>query len=394
MSMKKNTDKELFLEKARREDVERLIRLLTLSFGFSSARAQEYLENLGLECFRVLRRSRSTEMVGCAGLIKTGHIFGGKPVSAVNIAHVALAPEARGTGGGLKFIELLCTESRSLGASMVTLFASTRPAYRKAGFGFGGHEIVFEAQTQSLPTSSSLRFSHVDLDDPRLREAYENKAREGNGLLARTAAHWKELLREPKHALAAYVHVSTGGDFLAYGIVDTSDKSHLLLRDWYAGSQELAVALLAFISRFRSVFPLVRWHGSLVDRLILALPDKGWTFAVCEEWMAQILDPISALTERGYKIASTDVCLVIRENETEDAALTLSVRNHVGHVTTGLTPGLPKIVVERRGLAGLFTGLYPPTELARLGMAIGDAGALYSCDAVFSGPSPWVAEHF
>ena len=96
--------------------------------------------------------------------------------------------------------------------------------------------------------------------------------------------------------LAAF---AIGGDRLrAYIILDVADSNVVEIRDWHAENGGMASALLCFVSRFRSVYPMVRWHG---DDLVAAMPDKGWHREDC---MARILEPEGALERRGYAIES------------------------------------------------------------------------------------------
>ncbi|WP_292263290.1 GNAT family N-acetyltransferase [Mesorhizobium sp.] len=135
------------------KDVVDIASLLSWAFGFSTARSHEYISNIGLETLRLIRGGDGRPVV-CAGLLQTAHVFHGKSVQAANIVHVAIAPERRGQGLAVPFVDALCDEAKSNGAVIATLFASTRPVYRKAGFELAGHEIVYEAATAALPSAS------------------------------------------------------------------------------------------------------------------------------------------------------------------------------------------------------------------------------------------------
>ena len=392
--MKKNfRSDELIFSKPSESDIPRICQLLTLSFGFSEARALEYVDNVGLSEIALLYTG-GTEASGCAGLIATSHVIGGRSVKASNIGHVALAPDARGTGSGISFVRSLCSKAKADGTAMVTLFASARPVYRKAGFAFAGHEIIYEAQTHALPNTKSAGFSNVAVNDPRLQAAYKRKTLASNGLLSRAPFHWKELLREPTHGLSAYAHILPSGEIAAYAVLDTHDSNCLHVRDWHVDNQDMAIGLLSFLGRFRSVYPVVQWHGGLVDWLILALPDKGWRFVVHEEWMANVIDPAAAMRQRGYIMASAEIGISLETDMGEAETYTLSVRDHVGVVQPGIASGVATVLVDRVSFASLFTGLHRSSELAHMGTCSGKPDALHLCDSIFSGPSPWVAEHF
>ncbi|WP_258582218.1 GNAT family N-acetyltransferase [Mesorhizobium sp. AR02] len=181
--MKKNS-KSVVIEAATARDAPEIARLLSWAFGFGKARADEYIAHVGLGALRLLR-GESGHPEACAALLETAHVFHGRPVRAANIAHVAIAPERRGQGLAVPFVDALCAEAQAKGAAIATLFASTRPVYRKSGFELAGHEIIYEAETASLPAASRLAFERVELDDPRLAGAYAVKAGREAGLLSR-----------------------------------------------------------------------------------------------------------------------------------------------------------------------------------------------------------------
>jgi len=378
--MKKN----FTLDMATTKDVVDIASLLSWAFGFSTARSHEYISNIGLETLRLIRGEGGRPVV-CAGLLQTAHIFHGKPVQAANIVHVAIAPERRGQGLALPFVDALCDEAKSNGAAIATLFASTRPVYRKAGFELAGHEIVYEAATVALPSASRLAFDRVELDDPRLAGAYVAKTLAESGLLDRGAAHWNELRRAPTDALAAYLAEGEA----AYLILDMGDKTCLKVRDWFAASPDAVQGLLSFLARFRSVYPAVRWHGAPQDDLVAAMPDKGWRLAHQEEWLLRALDPAAALRQRGYHVDQAKLALRIG-----DRSLAIDVREGAAEVGEGGVASDPVVCVHAPAFVQLFTGFRSASKLARYGLVAGDSAGIRRCDQLFAGPPPWVAEHF
>jgi predicted acetyltransferase len=277
---------------------------------------------------------------------------------------------------------------------MVSLFASTRQVYRKCGFDLAGSEILYEADLSSVPDRTDAAFEALDPRDPRIADAYRRKAAAGAGLLRREAVHWLELLRPPTDGLAAY---GTGGrDLEAYVILDTRDPTCLEVRDWHAASGNAASALLAFLGRFRSVYPIARWHGGPQDDLVDAMPDKGWRLVHQEEWLARVVNPKAALQARRYLPEQATLGIrVLGSDGGCTARLTLEVADGAGRVEDGQPPErLPTVTVQEAAFASLLTGFRSATVLERRGVLSGDAQALRTCDLVFLGPPPWVAEHF
>jgi predicted acetyltransferase len=379
------------LEQAVSDDHDTICHLLALAFGFSANRAREYVAHVGLSSFRILRTD-SGRAAATAALLKTGHSFGGSDVPAASIAHIAIAPDARGRGLAKPIVEALCEEARSQGALMVSLFGSARPVYRKCGFELAGSEIVYEAATTALPAKTDVDFFPLQPEEERIRRAYAEKVKSEAGLLRRSEAHWSEMLKAPTDGLAAY---AAGSAHLhAYIVLDAADTDVLQIRDWHAENGAMATALLAFVGRFRSVYPKVRWHGGPHDDLVAAMPDKGWHLAHQEEWMARILDPERALERRGYGIESAALGIRITDPSTEPRELRLEIAFGKARVTHGITNELPIVSVDGPSFATLFTGFRSASKLARQGTLFGEADAVQLCNLVFAGPLPWVAEHF
>lgn len=378
-------------ERAVSGDEDTISHLLALAFGFSRERAREYVAHAGLSSFRILRTDPG-RAAATAALLKTAHCFGGSDVPAASIAHVAIAPEARGRGLARPIVESLCEEARQEGALMVSLFGSARPVYRNCGFELAGSEIVYEAETAALPARTDVDFFPLQPGDERVRQAYAEKVNGEAGLLRRSEVHWAELLRAPADGLAAF---GAGADRLqAYVLLDAGNPAVLEIRDWHAESGAMAAALLCLVGRFRSVYPKVRWHGGPHDDLVAAMPDKGWRLAHQEEWMARIIDPARALEHRGYRIDSATLGIRIDGPGVEPCELRLEIASGKARVTQGNDNDLPTVRVDGPSFASLFTGFRSASKLARQGVLFGETDAVQLCDLVFAGPLPWVAEHF
>lgn len=365
-----------------------IARELALAFGFSPERAAEYIENIGLSDFRVLMGPHGVAAI--AALVRTGHFLGGRSVPAANICHIAIAPQWRGHGLARQLLAELEAEALARGAAMTTLFASARPVYRKAGYELAGSEIIYEAETAALPTRlKDISLLAVSGDIAQcLNEASSTRGAIHNGLLERSESHWRELLRAPRHALAAY---AVDGDVSrGYALIDTADENCLVLRDWHTQDGAAAEAILAFLSGFRSVYPKMRWHGAPNDDLIFAMPDKGWKLLHQEDFMAKLIDPRQALAARGYTGPDSQLDLTLT-GETQ-TRFGLSISN--GKATVVQPGGRPGVSLKATDLAPLFTSYRSASFLARAGRLTGDADSIALCDLIFAGPLPWSAEHF
>ena len=357
------------------------------AFGFPEQRSATYIDDVGLNNFRIL--SVEGRFAAVMAVIDTAHWLGGRPVRAVNIAHVAINPVWRGAGLAGRFLDLVLAEARDRGTGLATLFASTRPVYRRAGFALAGLEMIYEAETTALPRVKGTGFTRLDPAAARavIAPLYQQQCRQQAGLLDRHAAHWASLLAGSPDIFVSTVDAAPG-----YIVVDTSDTDCLVVRDWAALNGLAASHLLTLLGTFASVYPRLRWHGAPQDPLVFALPDKGWHLAHQEEWLAKVLDPVPVLEQRGYAGVDADLGIDLVAADAV-RALTLRLRNGAGRCEAR-NDALPTVRIALADLGTLVTGHRSASFLARAGVLSGDAAAVRLCDTVFAGPQPWVGEHF
>jgi len=356
------------------------------AFGFPEDRSEAYLDQVGIENFRIL--TVGGQFAAVMAVIEAGHFLGGNPVTGVNIAHVAINPAWRGGGLAGRFLETVCAEAADSGIGLATLFASTRPVYRRAGFALAGLEMIYEADTSALPRARDTGFvrKQGEAAMTAIAALYQQSCLGDAGLLQRSPAHWASLL-----AGNPSIYVSTADDAPGYLVIDTSDADCLVIRDWAALNGKAATHLLSLLGTFSSVYPLVRWHGAPHDALVFALPDKGWRLVHQEEWLARVLDPVVALQQRGYGADGT-LGIDLFSGDSEHR-LVLDV--HAGQGTcTPRAASAPTIRIALGDFGTLLTGHRSARFLARAGILRGDDAAIKLCDTLFAGPAPWVAEHF
>ena len=166
----------------------------------------------------------------------------------------------------------------------------------------------------------------------------------------------------------------------------------MTVRDWHAMDLETATGLLAFLGRFRSVYPRVRWHGGPHDDLVAAMPDKGWHLTHQEEWLARIINPKAALKHRGYTLHDGVLGFTVVASGGKRLDLVLELSGGVPHVREGLAD-VPTLTLPASTFATLFTGFRNASRLWRLGLVEGGDDAIRLTDLVFCGPAPWLAEH-
>lgn len=358
-----------------------------LAFGFSDEWVDGYISHVGLEKFRIF--SVDDRRAAVMALLPAGHWLGGRVVGAVNICHVAVAPEFRGLGLASSFLERACYEAKQRGFPLATLFASTRPVYRRAGFALAGVEMIYEAETRELGRTRGAQFIRLDLANAieHLTPLRRESDRRDAGPLNRHTAHWSAILQG-----ASGIYVNADGDAPGYVVLDTSDASCLQVRDWVALNGLAARHILSLLGTFASVFSTVRWHGSPHDPLVYALPDKGWRLLHQEDWLARVLDPVLAFEQRGYPPINVDLTFNLATPD-GDRKLRLEVRGSSARCQER-QGSAPELSLSLNELGTLLTGHRSASFLRRAGALSGDDDTVAIAERLFSGPLPWVAEHF
>jgi predicted acetyltransferase len=373
-------------------DIDFIVRAYASAFAFTRNRTVQYIEDTGISSFHMIKQG--SEPAAVFTLIETGHWFGGKVIPACNIAHVAISPEHRGSGLAASILDFAGEEALRRGADVVSLFASTRPVYRKSGFELAGSEMIYEAETSELyKIKASFKCRGVSGESLRstIGKIYEEHCRDQNGVLKRHRGHWNVILRAADEELSTFVFEADGQD-VGYIVLDTGDPECLLLRDWVALTGEAAREILKFLGTFSTVYPRVRWHGGPADPLVFALPDKGWRLVHQEEFLMRVLSPAKALAARGYGHASGSLKIRIA-GKTEKQTLLLTVIDGNAACEEDFA-GDADITVGLAQLTTLITGFRSAHFLHKAGWIIGDGEAIKRCNDIFSGPAPWVGEHF
>ncbi|ANM04641.1 SCP2 sterol-binding domain-containing protein [Rhizobium phaseoli] len=377
----------MVVRKAAKTDLSLIVDAYRLAFAFDEERTRRYVEMTGLEHFRILDQDGKSAAVWA--VVPCGHWFGGRVVPAASIAHVAIQPEFRGGGLAAEILHLSCEEARGDGAIVASLFASTRPVYRRAGFNLAGHEMIYEAETSELyKLRQELRSRRLPLEDARdvLEPIYRAACLGQSGLLDRHDAHWNVHFNTAKSVPSVFVL----GDDEGYAVLDTSKPGLIEIRDWAAINGAAARQILKLVGTFSTVFERVRWHGAPQDALVFAMPDKGWRLVHQEEFLVRVLDPASALVGRGYASSDAELTLALDGG----SPLRISIRRGRADFAPGAACGGNVLSVQASHFASLYSGFRSASFLHRAGVVDGDPETVRLADNVFAGPSPWVAEHF
>ena len=384
----------------RPSDAEPYLGFLRRCFGKSRAWAVAYRDAIGPANLRSIRQA--DEAVGHVSHLPMGQYHGGQRVPCLGIGYLGIEPAWRGHGLARFTLERMLAAASADGLALALLYASARPVYRQLGFELAGFELVYEAETAALP--GALRGAETDAgwqplgsaDQATLMALYRARAEAGAGLIDRLPCHWHKVLRPHDGEVDGWL-LRRAGEPVGHVLLRTDRGPVLELTDWSALDGAAVRDLLAFLAGHRAVFSHVRWHGAPEDPLLFQLPDKGWRFALQEEWMLRVVDLAAALTARGYphtlaaELGLTVADPVLAANSGSFRLTVAAGRGRVERLDARPARGLR---LEVTALGPLFSGHRSASFLATAGRLAGDPDSLTTADLIFAGPKPWIAEHF
>jgi predicted acetyltransferase len=155
----------------------------------------------------------------------------------------------------------------------------------------------------------------------------------------------------------------------------------------------------------RTILRLLADHRSMARHAIVAAAPREPVFLLAPEepievvdqlrWMVRMIDVEAALVARAYPASARgEVAFELRDDVLahNEARFSLAVADGKAEVRRGARA--PKIVLDVRGLAALYTGYLSPEELRATGLVEGPDDELAVLGALFAGPSPWMSDIF
>jgi predicted acetyltransferase len=383
-------------------EVARLAPIVSWAFGGSEARTRAWLTGAGPAHVR-LARAEGT-LVGGLLEVPMGQFFGGKSVSTLGIAGVAIAPEARGRGAALELLRSALLDAKERGLALSTLYPSTYSLYRKAGYELAGSQCRFTLRLRALMrTRRRLAVESLGaLGQQQAEASYRDIARFRSGYLDRGSYLWNRVRHPQQEAARGFGVVSDSGlEGYLYVQAAPPEREPLELRlsDFVCRSAIGFESLLAFLSDHRTTADRAIWHGAPADARLLGMPEIGLESALEHHWMLRLLDVRAALLGRGYPAVDADVVFELEDSFLPDNAgqwrLTLTGGvPELGAKGAGSTGAAPSVRLGVGALAALYTGFLSPWELKLAGRLDADEPALATLGLLFSGPAPGSADYF
>jgi predicted acetyltransferase len=384
------------------QETQRLGQILSQCFNGWPNDWPYYLNNIGQENFRVIRRTQ--EIAGGLAILHMGQWFGSKSIAIAGIASVAVPPEYRGTGVAVELLTATLKELQTNKVPLSVLYAATQRPYRRVGYEQAGtccnwqlplDSIELGIDKSSIKEIRALPMHPVAPIRPEVfHDLYNQWALKNNGNIDRNPAMWK-LVVEPNVQETIYAYL-IGSKTQPEGYIIYSQKqdSSIYIWDWVALTPAVGRRLWTFLADHRSMFDKVRWRGPALDPLLLLLSEQNETVRHLDRWLLRIVDVPTALEKRGYPVeVEAELHLEIWDDVLLDnnGKFILSVSGGRGEVTRG---GRGDLQLDIRGLAPLYTGLFTPDQLQLAGQIAASDGALYVASQLFTGSEPWMSDKF
>lgn len=383
-------------------DIETVARLVSLAFGGEMQGCRDWIKNSGLENLRVMRDDRAghVRLPSCMLRIPMATFFGGRSVPLLGIAGVAVGPESRGQGLGLKMMRAAVAEAAREGWALSGLYASTQSLYRQVGFEQAGDrcEIALRLPTLGLRERGAAISPLTDADTDAVRACYTQFARQFDGPLDRGAYIWNRIRAWREKVYQGFATRNENGEidgylYLTQNRKDTG-KFDIALSDFAATNADAFRRLLGFLADFAMMAELAIFHAGPHHPALMLLPQQSFTVKHHEFWMLRVLNVKQALEARGWPQGITGTAeLEIRDDlvETNNGRFVVRVSGGAATVERG---GSGAIAMDVRALAPLYTGLQDLRGLALAGLVNGSDAALEAASVVFRRGSPWTGDFY
>ncbi|MGC4807812.1 GNAT family N-acetyltransferase [Micromonospora sp. DT233] len=306
--------------------------------------------------------------------------WNGRPVTAADVAGVAVAPAARGRGVARALLTALLRGAHDRGAAVSALFPTTTAPYRACGWDVAGALRTLDITTTALPRHRpaphlTIRDGHPT-DLPAVTDLYEHVTRHRRGLLTRRGpqhVHPTDTLPtdgltlvEHDHQLVGYATWNRGR---GYGT-----DAVLTVDDIHATTADAARALIGSLASWASVAPTLRLHLLDGDAVTAHLPVETAREQHRDTWMHRPVDVTRAIAQRGWPTHTRGTTTFTLHDDLADWN-TGTWRLDIADGTAELTPTHTDTPLHLtvRGFAQLYTGASNAETLHHAGLLHTDA---------------------
>lgn len=377
---------------------EELAELLGLAFHFPPADAPAWWDRGGDDQLRLLETADG-RLAGTLMQIPMGHFLLGGRVSACGVAGVAVAHEFRGRGAGTWMMREALRGMRADGYAISSLYPSTIPLYRKAGYELAGIYATTRIPLRAVGVrSGGLRVRPATEADHAPTEAlYRRVAAQQHGWLDRGRYLWSRV-RHPRSG-PAHGFVVEGPEgiegYLWY--VDQPGqgwKADMVCTDLLAATPAGGRELLGLLAANGTMHEAAVCHLPPDDPVLQLVPEHCFRSHTEERWMVRVLDPAAAVAQRGWPAATAGALELELSDDLfpeNEGCWRLEVTGGAARLERG---GRGSVRLDVRQLAQLLTGYQTPAGLARSGLVEAPPADLALAAALFAAPQPQLTEMF
>lgn len=333
-----------------------------------------------------------------------GQFFGGRRVAMGGYSPVVVAPEHRGRGFGSMATAAHYPFLRDRGEVIAGLYPAQTQLYRGNGF-----EVAGTYTFRTIPTRSLQKLrpaGHVTIrrggadDLAAIKACYRRFAASQDGWLDRPEVWWNAIFPEGKlHEQHLYVVDAGGGELAGYlRYTHRTARPHgytIVVHELCADEPDVALALYRLIGTSSTQAELAQVPGPPEHPLLLLLPDQDLKTTEEIRWMLRVVDAPGAIAARAYPRAvraSVDLELSDRQCDWNGGRWQLHVEDGTGTLEKG---GRGDVSLTVNALSCLYSGYGSPTVLRQAGaVSAGSARALEDLGAIFSGPTPSIADFY
>lgn len=356
----------------------------------------DWMLKQGRENFRIARVGG--QFAGGLGILPIGQWFGGRSVPMAGINTAVIAPEYRSVGIASRLLRQLLGELRERGFPLSTLYPSTQPVYRRAGYEQAGVALRYQQPAQALtPRDHSLTVRRLQPgEEPLMHRLYAERARRTAGNLDRSPLLWEWQLDGAGRNRYVVEREGEPEGYVAFrqGRQPGEQDRTLVAHDLVALTPEAGRRLLSFLADHRSTVRHVVWQGAPAEPLLFHIQNQDYQVVGYGQWMLRLVDARAALEARGYPpTLAAELHLEIRDDALPWNAGRLVLALDGGRATVR-EGGAGRIRLDVRGLAPLYSGYLTPLELLGTGYLAGPDQDLATLGLAFAGPAPWMPDHF
>jgi len=336
-----------------------------------------------------------------------GQFFGGRRVEMAGYSPVVVAPEHRGRGLGSVVTAAHFPLLRERGEVIAGLYPAQTQLYRGNGF-----EVAGAYTFQTVPTRSLLKLrptGHVAIrrggaaDLEAVKACYRRYAATQDGWLDRPEVWWDHLVPADKlhdqHLYLVDGDGGTEGELAGYvRYTHRRAKPHgytIVVEELCAEDPEVALALWRLVGSSSTQAELAQVPGPPEHPLLLVLPDQDLKTTDEIRWMLRVVDVVGAVAARGFPPAvraTVEIDVTDRQCDWNKGRWRLRVEDGAGSLERG---GDGDVALSINALSCLYSGYGAPTVLRQSGLiASGTPRALADLAAIFSGPTPSIADFY